>query len=201
MGALDANGCGSIGAGELLPPRAEGGDGPSELTVRHLADCSRCASALAESNEVAAQVRALPRWAAPAGPATALSFQAVLERLDEPALDVRLATEEPLLRRLLAGLARLRAPASLEAPEVEPAPVLRLVRVPLHALAAAAALLAAVTVPLFASSRAPKGLAAQTAQLSQRTPIEVRVVDVAAGSLDAARVRAARLPAPVQGGP
>lgn len=146
-----------------------------------------------------AELKALPRWKAPKDAGSALTFAAVMERVDESRLDARLESEAPGIRRLLAALRdrTLRAPATLQLPSTGPAR-LRLLprttaRLAAFAAAAAAALLLAATflpslsgddyeghggrgeVGALGSPRARTGLAAQTAALSSRPTLDVEV--------------------------
>ncbi len=198
----DIGGCG-YESDQLLPPRAGEEGGPSSSFADHMTSCPACSIAFVRRRAMAVELRSLLRWTAPSGRQSALSFAAVLERLDEAAFETRLAAQEPAFRRLMQPLERLRAPTSLSLSL--PAPVLQLR--PLHvraariaALAAAAALVAAV---LFDSSEGPsgkRGLAAETAALSGRTPIHVEVVHLAPGSAAAASLRPPAL-LPRRGGP
>jgi len=163
---------------ERNEPLAGSGDDPSGLP-----------------RQFVSELRALPRWTAPSGPGAALTFAAVMERVDESRLDARLAAEAPAIRRLLQEVrehGRLRAPASLTLPGA-PAPLRLLRREPARmaafaAAAAAAALMAATLLPALADGDADgtagtrggkSGLAAQTAVLTGRPAlaIEVRYVD------------------------
>jgi len=188
---------------ELLPPGAGSGDGASPGLVRHVTGCPECSRSLADREEVARELRRLPRLQAPAGAQSALRFEAVMERVDEARLDARLAAEEPAIRRLLRLLVRLRAPSAL----VPPVPDRRRSAVALRparivALAAAAALVAAVAIPSILAPAPGRSLAKQTAILSERTPIPVRVVRIDPRSADAAELRARipMLPTPHGGG-
>ena len=183
MSAIADNpGCG-FGSDELLPARA-GESGPSEAASRHLAGCPACARTLAQRQQLAAELRALPRLAAPRGPASALQIAAILDRLDESRLEARLASEAGTIRRWLAALARLRAPETLVAPLPALQPARRLVVVRGAALAAAAALVAAASILPWLGARSARsgapgahGLAAQTAALCDRTPIQLRAIE------------------------
>src|SRR5262245_53203773 len=175
----DMPACG-FGPDELLPARAGVSD-LSEAASRHVAECLACARTLAQRQQVAQELRALPRLLAPSRPDSALQLAAILERVDEARLDARLAAEESTIRRWIAALQRLRAPASLESPVPSLQPTRRLVIVRAAALAAAAALVAAVSLVPWLGGRAARsargGLAAQTAALSARTPIRLRGIE------------------------
>lgn len=152
-----------------------------------------------ELQDLVVELRALPRWVAPSGPGAALTFVAVMERVEESRLDARLEAEAPAIRRLLQDLrdhGRLRAPASLTLPGTIPSsgPRLRVLRreparmAAFVAAAAAAALMAATLLPAVADVDATgtsgarlgkTGLAAQTAALTGRPTlaVEIRYVD------------------------
>jgi hypothetical protein len=173
----DTNGCGRFDE-ELLPPRMAGGECVDPAAAAHAAGCPSCAALLATRREVAESIRELPRLAVPAAARSAsgaLTFAAILDRLDEPALDARLRAEESILRRLLRPLGRLRAPASLRLPGSSP---LRRDhrRIGRRVAAALAASLLAAAALFVARTGAERGLAGQTAALSDRAPIGVRIV-------------------------
>jgi hypothetical protein len=202
---------------ELLPPGAGRADGPSEALARHLGECPNCARTFASRLAIADRLRELPRLAAPRGPRSALDFAAIMERVDSSRLDQRLGAEEGWIRRLLACLPRLRAPATLATALQLPTTVRRRRVVFTHpafvSLAAAAALVAAVTLALFDRSggrsggaNPRRGLAAETAALSDREAIPVRVVYVDSRSQDAELLRPLRstippISKPRRGGP
>lgn len=140
---------------------------------------------------IAAALRALPRLAAPA----TLDFAAIAGSIDEVALDARLRKDEARFGARLRELVRLAAPASLQwaarSGSSAPRPVLQLLaRVAAAAVVAAAACLALVsraTGGAGASGRdgvagtTRRGLAAESAALSTRSAVPVKVVHVASG--------------------
>jgi hypothetical protein len=119
--------------------------------------------------------------------------------VDEVAFEARLAADESRIRRLLRPLVRLRAPDELRVPGL--APVRRLEFLPRLAAAAAVLLVGLSAALALQSAKQPStaergGFAAETAALSGRPVVAIRIVEVASGMPSG-------LPAPVRprGGP
>jgi len=179
----------------LLPGSAP--VGAAEARAAHLASCPSCAALLAGRERIADELKALPRQIAPRAAGGALDYATILAQVDEVAFEARLAADESRVRRLLRPLVRLRAPDELRVPGL--APVRRLELLPRLA-AAAAVLLVGLSAALALQSEKPSlaggGFAAETAALSGRPVVAIRIVEVASGTPSG-------LPAPLRprGGP
>ena len=168
--------------GPLLP----GADGPGvdgivEGRAEHLASCPSCAALLAGRQRLADELKALPRLAAPRAAGGALDFATILAQVDEAAFEARLAADGSRIRRLLRPLVRLRAPAELRVPGL--APVRRLELLPRLAAAAAVLLVGLSAALALQSAKQPAvgGFAAETAALTGRPVVPIRIVEVASG--------------------
>lgn len=171
-------------AGGPLLPGADGAD----ARAKHLASCPSCAALLAGRQQLADELKALPRMSAPRAAGSALDFATILAQVDEAAFEARLAADESRIRRLLRPLVRLRAPAELRVPDWVPgwAPVRRLELLPRLAAAAAVLLVGLSAALALQSSKSPStaasgGFAAETAALSGRPVVAIRIVEVASG--------------------
>lgn len=182
-----------LAGGPLLP----GADGDTAGRAEHLASCPSCAALLAQRQRLADELKALPRQAAPRASGGALDFATILAQVDEAAFEARLAADESRIRRLLRPLVRLRAPHELRVPGLTP--VRRLELLPRLAAAAAVLLVGLSAALALQSAKAPTaggGFAQETAALSGRPVVAIRIVEVGSGV-------ASGLPAPLRprGGP
>lgn len=126
---------------ELLPNGSASVDfPPSDDRAAHVRSCARCSALLGARVAQAAELRALPRLAAPAG-GPAADFDSIVRAADG-SLERELATAEARWRPEFAALARLRAPDDLEAP-VAVRPLLFVRMRPAAAVLAAAVLVIA----------------------------------------------------------
>jgi hypothetical protein len=185
------------GSGAEAPRARDSSDACAEREREaHLERCARCRSLAAAYAAQADLMRALPRLTAPAEGEGALRFEVILERLradpaDESSpADPALARVEGWLRPLFAGWPRLPMPPALvaalrariraECGAAAPLRIRLLRRVTAAAaLAAAAGFLAAAFLagdPTAAAGGRAR-LAAETARLTGRAPVELEVID------------------------
>lgn len=195
-GGQDTQGCDRF-AEALLPTRPA--EAEQEL-LRHAAACPACGDLLARRTALATELAGLPRLEAPTGRGAALAFPAVLAQLDGERFERELARSDATTRALLQSLAHHRAPttltferiaATLHATPSSPLqlplrPQLRLSLLRRVASCAAAAVVGLSLWPLLQGAPPASGFAAETAALSDRPSLAVRIVELDVAPLDAA---------------
>ncbi len=194
----------------LLPSWAA--ESEQEL-LRHVAACPDCAALLASRSRVAESLSKLPRRSPENRAGGALDFAAIMAQVDEARFDSKLERDGERAREQLRLLPVLAAPASLTFDRVVPGalPIASVVRLHLRlrraAAVAAAALVGLSLWPLLQSSPARRGFAAETAALSDRPSLAVRIVRVASaphGGSDpslSTPILPGRASIPLRGGP
>lgn len=220
-GGQNTQGCGRYSEA-LLPTRPA--EAEQEL-LRHAAACPACGELLARRAAIAAELAALPRRAAPTDRGAALSYPAVGAQLDVARFERELARGEATMRALLQRVPHHRAPSTLDferiASALRPALQSSLGTPPRSsgvltfrrrvASCAAAAVVGLSLWPLLQDAPPASGFAAETAALSDRPSLVLRIVELESQP-DADGVERGRLPPaapqlpgrawlPVRGGP
>lgn len=203
-GGQDTQGCDRF-VEALLPTRPA--ETEQEL-LRHAAACPACGDLLARRTALAAELAALPRLVAPTDRGAALDFPAldfraidfrdIVAQLDGERFESEIARGDATTRALLQGVLHHRAPATLTFERITstlrstpgsllPLPLrspLRLTLLRRVAACAAVALVGLSLWPLLQGAPPPTGFAAETAALSDRPSLAVRIVELDVAQLE-----------------
>ncbi len=206
---VDQQGCERV-AGALLPPRSTETE---REWLGHVSACPACAALFARRSSLAAEIAGLPRHRAPVGRGAALDFAAVYAQLDEARFERELEHADSTVARWFGATARAEAPATFTFERVRPSiqSTVRLALVRRLAACAAVLLVGVALWPVLRPAPAPRGFAAETAALSDRPVLAVRVVQLGGtnrevgGEFDRLRSESPLLPGrairPTRGGP